>query len=360
MNKFAQAILALLALSGIGTAMGKVFVWGDSVVNYGSYVPWGLWVSLYGFLVGLAAGATWFAFWLGYKNNSLRWIRIGFGSAAISLIGALAFIGLDLGKPLKGVMIFFSPSFSSPLAWASWGYVVFILAVTFIILKRINSVTSPVVILAVAASVLFISAEAWLFSGMIARPLWHSWTNVLSFITSAIVSGGALVYGVAYLFSPESLTRDGDGLRKTLVYAIIVQLVVELGHLALAADLPEAMAQLEDWKFWVLYVGIGSLGSLYLLMKPGTAALGSALVLLGIGFYKYDFVAYAFLKPSLNGLPEAFQHSRLSMNYTPSIVEWLVAIGLLAAVGLAISLLMPVFLNEDASSSVKIDSSAKA
>lgn len=359
MNKLSQWVLGLLALIGIGSAVGKAFIWGDSVVNYGSYVPWGLWVSLYIFLVAAAAGATWFGFYLGYKNNSVRWVKLAFGSAAISLMGALAFIALDLGKPMKGISIFFSPSFSSPLAWASWGYALFILTVAFIVFKGISSVRSPIVYLGLGLSIVFLGAETLFFGDMIARPLWNSWGSAFAFVTSAIVVGGALVYGVAALWAPDLLQKDEIGLRKLLMYAIVLHLIVEVGHLALKLKLPEAMAQMTDWRFWVLFVGLGGVVAIYLLTKPATALLGALMSLVGILVYKVMFVTDAFTQPDLNGLPEAFQDSRLSLSYTPSIVEWLVAVGLLAAVVLAISWLIPKVLVDRTEGSTKSNKAVK-
>ncbi|GAB6156354.1 polysulfide reductase NrfD [Desulfosporosinus burensis] len=353
MNKLSQWVLGLLALIGIGSAVGKAFIWGDSVVNYGSYVPWGLWVSLYIFLVAAAAGATWFGFYLGYKNNSVRWIKLGFGSAAISLMGALAFIALDLGKPMKGISIFFSPSFSSPLAWASWGYALFIVTVAIIMLKGISSVRSPLVYLGLGLSILFLGAETLFFGDMIARPLWNNWGSAFAFVTSAIVAGGALIYGVAALWATDLLQQAGNGLRKLLLYAIVMHLVVEVGHLALERNLPEAMAQMTDWRFWVLFVGLGGVVATYLLTKPATALFGVLLSLVGILAYKVTFVTAAFTQPDLGGLTEAFQDSRLSLSYTPSIVEWLVAVGLLSTVVLAIYWLIPKVLVDHTEGSTK-------
>ena len=353
MNKLSQWVLGLLALIGIGSAVGKAFIWGDSAVNYGSYVPWGLWVSLYIFLVAAAAGATWFGVYMGYKNNSVRWIKLSYASAAISLMGALAFIALDLGKPIKGISIFFSPSFSSPLAWASWGYGLFILTVAIIVFKGISSVRSPLVYLGLVLSILFMGAETLFFGDMIARPLWNNWGSALAFVTSALVAGGALIYGATALWAPDMLKQAGSSLRKLLLYAIVLHLVVEVGHLALETHLPEAMAQLTDWRFWVLFVGLGGSVAIYLLTKPATALLGALLSLVGILAYKVTFVTAAFTQPDLPGLPEAFQDSRLSLNYTPSIVEWLVAAGLLAAVILAISWLIPKVLTDQTEGSTK-------
>ena len=357
MNKLSQWILGLLALIGIGSAIGKAFIWGDSVVNYGSYVPWGLWVSLYVFLVAAAAGATWFSFLMGVKDNSVRWIKLGYGSAAISLTGALVFIALDLGKPMKGITIFLNPSFMSPLAWASWGYALFIITVAIIMFKGISKVQSPLVYLGLGLSILFLGAETLFFGDMIARPLWNSWGSAFAFVTSAIVAGGALLYGVAVLCAPDLLQQAGNRLRKLLLYAIVLHLIVEVGHLVLEMKLPEAMAQMSDWRFWVLFVGIGGLLAIYLLTKPATALLGALLSLIGIMVYKVTYVTAAFTQPDLGGLPEAFQDSRLSLSYTPSILEWLVALGILAAVVLAISWLIPKVLVDKTEGSTRSNKS---
>ena len=61
MNKTTRFILAVLFVLGIGAALGKALLWGESVTNYGAYVPWGLWVSLYVLLVAAAAGSAWVA-----------------------------------------------------------------------------------------------------------------------------------------------------------------------------------------------------------------------------------------------------------------------------------------------------------
>lgn len=341
MSKAAQWILALLSAMGIVLAVGKAFVWGDSVVNYGSYVPWGLWVSLYIFLVGAAAGATWFSLYLGLQARTVQWIKIGFVSAALCLIGALAFIALDLGKPVKGITIFFSPSFSSPLAWASWGYALFIVAVVILFLMKTSSYKSPLVYVAAALSLVFIVAEASFFSGMIARPLWNSWTNALAFLTSALAAGGALVYGIAHLLAPALLEKQAAKLRKGLFYAVILHLIVALGHVLLELEGAEAKVQLSDWKFWLIFVVIGSLLALYLLRKPAQAVWGSVLVLVGMVYYKYSLVSAAFAEPAMKGLPESFQHTRLSLSYVPSAVEWLAAVGLLSLVLLVITLVIP-------------------
>ncbi|GAB6171745.1 hypothetical protein JCM15765_12230 [Paradesulfitobacterium aromaticivorans] len=123
---------------------------------------------------------------------------------------------------------------------------------------------------------------------------------------------------------------------------------------------PEAKAQLSDWKFWLIFVVIGSLVSLYLLRKPTQAVWGSVLVLVGIVYYKYSLVSAAFMEPAMKGLPDSFQHTRLSLSYVPSAVEWLAAVvGLLSLIFLVITLVIPKLTSEQITTSNK-DSAVKA
>ena len=122
MGKTIKVVLPALFIAGAVAALGKVFIWGESVTNYGSYTPWGLWVALYILLVGSAAGAAWTGVYSAWSRGGEpnRMTTVSFIVAGSCLAFGLAFIGTDLGKPLKGISIFLNPSFSSKLAWASW------------------------------------------------------------------------------------------------------------------------------------------------------------------------------------------------------------------------------------------------
>ena len=56
----------------------------------------------------------------------------------------------------------------------------------------------------------------------------------------------------------------------------------------------------------------------------------AGLAFLGLAAYKYAFVSSGFGTEALPGLVSAFQSTRLSLSYMPSVVEWVVAVGFLA------------------------------
>lgn len=336
MNKALKGILLALFVAGVIAALGKVFVWGDSVTNIGSYAPWGLWVGLYILLAGAAAGAAWTAIYAARQNggrpNSLSSICLLV--AGVCLAFGLAFIGIDLGKPLSGIKIFTSPTFSSQLAWASWIYPLFFVCIAGYFLSKAQK---TFMYLAGIVAVGFLIAEGLFFGGMIARSLWYSWLTPLSFFTAAIAAGSALVYAVGITANKEVFAEEGIGLQKVVLYSVAAHAVVEGIHLAVGLSGSTAKAELVKtmwaaWPFLGLFIIVGVIVPVYLLLK-GTdrmSIIPAVLAFIGLAAYKYSFVRYGFSTEPLPGISQAFQHGRLATIYTPSLVEWVVAVGLIA------------------------------
>lgn len=331
MSKSIKGILLVLFIAGLVAALGKVFFWGEAATNYGSYTPWGLWVALYIFLVGTAAGAAWTGIYAAYnqggKPNKLT--AISFIIAGASLAIGLAFIGLDLGKPLKGISIFLSPSFSSKLAWASWLYMIFFgcLAGYFFTNAKKGFMYAAGV---VAAG--FVIAEGMFFGGMIARQLWNSFLTPISFLTSSIAAGSAAVYTIGLLSKEEIIAEEGVQLTKVVMFSVIAHAVVEAIHAVTGAGV-EARAMLSSWIYLGLFAVLGVAAPLFLLKKANRMSpIPFALVLIGLVAYKYSFVRYGFTAEPLPGIVAALQDTKLTMGYIPSTVEWVVSIGLLAGV----------------------------
>jgi len=332
MNKTTRFILAVLFVLGIGAALGKALLWGESVTNYGAYVPWGLWVGLYVLLVAAAAGSAWVAVYVSQGDEGAGDLsRMCLITAGASLVFGLAFIGIDLGKPFKGFLIFISPSFSSKLAWASWLYVGFFIAVAGYLF---SGAKKAFLYLAAVAAVGFLLAESLFFSGMVARAAWSSFLTPIAFFISAIVAGTAMVCLMAEI-SGTSLGKASDGLRKILLYAIGADVAMEVIHAFTSGSY-----------FGLIAVAI-LIAPIYLLLnkeKP-LGVMTSGLALFGLAVGKYGFVRYGFSTEAMPGLTEAFQDARLSLAYMPSVVEWLVAIGFVAGMILvadaALKKLMP-------------------
>lgn len=337
-------LLALFAV-GAAAALGKVFIWGEAVTNYGAYVPWGLWVGLYILLVGAAAGAAWIgaAYLMRQGEEARREADFAFMVAGVSLAAGLAFIGSDLGKPLKGIAIMMSPTFSSKLAIAAWTYGVFFLGVGGYFL---TTAKKPFALLAAAAGIVFVAAEGLFFGGMIAREYWQGLLTPLSFFVSGAAAGAALFIMFGALSGYVQRER-GAYMARLLLRLLATQLVIEVIHggLMLAAGGDKAAGAAAVWTAWpflLLYLLLGTLVPLWMLRQhsQGLPSMPAVLAFIGLVAYKVSFVRHGgFATAPLPGLPGAFQHSRLSLNYTPSLVEWLIAIGFLAGMAWAILVL---------------------
>lgn len=340
MAKTAKAALLVLFVAGAVAALGKVFIWGEAATNYGAYTPWGLWVGLYILLVGAAAGAAWTGIYAAWSQGGEpnRMTTISFIIAGACLAFGLGFIGTDLGKPMKGISIFLSPTFSSKLAWASWIYGVFFICLAGYLFSNAKR---TFMYLAGVAAFGFLMAEGLFFGGMPARVLWNGWLTPLSFITSAIAAGSAAVYVAGSLNYKEVIAEEGYSLKKILLYSLIANAAVEAIHIIFGGlgggeKALLTVTQMSSVPF-IAFVLLGIAAPIYLLSKKETpTCIGAgAMAFVGLAAYKYSFIRYGFATEPLPGLTNAFHDPRLSLAYIPSAVEWVVALGFIAGALLA-------------------------
>lgn len=331
-----KILFALLAIGGVALAAGKNFIWGDSVVGYGSYVPWGLWVAVYSFMVTLAAGSAlaanlYCAFGLErYKEAARPALLI----SIVSLLFALPLIASDLGHPTRGILVLLHPNLHAFLPWALWSYVLFLL-VTFTVLKKAGTgkdtkVLGKVSMLLAAAFLIF---ESLHFGVVIAHPVWNSAIIIpLFFVTSA-----TLGFATVALFSHES----NDGMRRGILSAHLILLgLMVIGQVIVQSysSTPEMAAAsshtLSSVSFWI-YVVFGLILPLALFSMSGSGLLikaGAFSIFIGLLADKYEFVTSAFSLAQFAELPTAFHGPGLSTHYTPTPVEFGVALGFLSAV----------------------------
>jgi molybdopterin-containing oxidoreductase family membrane subunit len=107
------------------------FASGRDAANYGSYMPWGLWVSAYIYFSGLSAGAFLLSS-LYYVFGIERLKKIGRLSlliAVITVLMGLLCILFDLGHMERFYEVFTRPSFSSMMAWMVWLYTAYLILI---------------------------------------------------------------------------------------------------------------------------------------------------------------------------------------------------------------------------------------
>ena len=97
---------------------------GHQLTNYGSYIPWGLWVAMYIYFIGLSAGAFLLSTLVYvFKVKRLEPIgKLALFTAFVALLAALLSIWFDLGHMGRFWKVYTSFAFKSMMAWMVWLY----------------------------------------------------------------------------------------------------------------------------------------------------------------------------------------------------------------------------------------------
>ena len=110
----------LIAVTLVGfSALGVRLIEGLRSTSLNSIVSWGLWVSIYIFLIGISAGSfllSTLIYVFGFKQFE-KTGKIAVFTALLSLLAGLGFIGIDLGHIERFFYIFISPNPTSVLTY---------------------------------------------------------------------------------------------------------------------------------------------------------------------------------------------------------------------------------------------------
>jgi len=117
---------------------------------------------------------------------------------------------------------------------------------------------------------------------------------------------------------------------------------------ALYSQTQEAVAVAEQvlfgpywWAFWILQLGLGVIVPALVLVWPGTSRRGplvglmGVFVLIGLAVGRTSIIFPALAFPEFEGLVDAFTGPHLGLDYTPSLMEWSVTVGVLGLATLA-------------------------
>jgi Ni/Fe-hydrogenase subunit HybB-like protein len=192
----------------------------------------------------------------------------------------------------------------------------------------------PVTILGVTLSTLHQSTLGTLYLNMPHRlnPLWYSPLLPLLFYVSSIMAGLALaimVYqGAARFQARPANPQLIQGLGQGLVWITLLYLLLKVGEIILAGELPALLALDRLSLLWLLELGVG--GILPILLWLFLSARHSVtanwvipiLVLMGVLLNRFNATMFAQVLPP-------------GTTYSPHILEWLSTLGILAGVALA-------------------------
>lgn len=350
-------VLCILALLVGAWGVFDRLTTGHEDAAYGSYVVWGLWVAMYLFFAGVAAGCFMFAALdLLFDVKLFKGTgRVALWTALVSLAAALLSIWLDLGHMERIWKVYLQPNLGSVMAQMVWGYTLFglllLVSLFFAIRKPTSKILKVLMIVGVPLS-LFVSGAVGALLGVNAgRLFWHVGLLPVQFPIFSLASGFAAMLIVIGWFGAKDDARRPQQLWVMALVTIGLQ-VVKLYFLwadfsqSIYGNVPQNVEAVNQvlygpywWAFWIVQVLIGSIIPIVVLSRhkwasnPKIAGTMGLLVLIGFAVARANIVFPALTVPELDALMTAFTGPHLSFDYFPSLMEWAVTIGI---IGLAV------------------------
>lgn len=359
-KKITYTVGAIALLFGLWGVYIRLFE-GEQSANYTSYIPWGLWVAMYLFLAGLAAGAYMLSA-LDYLFNIPQFKGTGkamLWAALVTLPAGLASIGMDLGHMERIWEVYVRPNFSSFLALMVWGYTIFLLLILLSLYLAFTRPEKPVMKvvmwIGLAVAILVAGGVGGLLGGNANRLFWHVGLFPVQFPVFALASGAALMLVLVGWFGPKHDHGNRANQLWTLGILTVVLSVVKLYFLvtdftqSLYGGVPENVEAVRAilfgpyaFSFWVVQIGLGTLLPIIALVQPKlakndfVAGLMGLFLLIGYAVARILIVVPGQIISMLPGLGEAFTGPKLGFSYTPSLMEWSVTSAVIGAAILAL------------------------
>lgn len=352
-----------LLVTGLIIGLGSFFYQASSglgVTGLSNTITWGMYIVTFMFLVGISAGGLIVvagAELVGsHKFEHLNRIAVLCSLAAVAT--AAGSILPDLGRPHLAWKMIAQPHLTSPLVWDMMVLAIY-LAIGVIDLYILTRNPVPrralriMAIVSLPVAILVHSVTAWIFGLLVARPFWNTPLLAPLFITSALVSGTALVIVTAKVVERVTTWKAGedaiDGLRRLLLWFIAADmflLFTEVMTTYVSGD-PEHRGQLDVLLtgrlapvFWFeILIGVGvpvlMLTVPSIVRRSKAIVVAAVLLILGVFAKRINILFAAEFEPLIGlgpGTPggRPGQQFRPDEVYFPTWVEWGVLIGMAA------------------------------
>ena len=366
-KRYCLLISGLLILMAAGLA-AYLQQWntGLAVTGLGRDISWGLYIANFTFFVGVAASAVMLVipYYLHNGQEFRRIIILGEFMAVAACLVAITFIVVDLGQPARLFNIILYPSPNSVIFWdvvVINGYLLLNIVLGWVVLdaefKEVDPPAwiKPVAIISIVWAVSIHTVTAFIYAGLAARLFWLTALMAPRFLASAFASGPALLILLALAmkkwgnFDPGD--RSIDKVAKIVAYAIIITVFFLLMEVftVFYSQVPEAMAHFQYLLFgleghcglvpWTWASILLACMAIVLLVTPSTRknhttlALACGAVFIAIWIDKgLGLVVPGFVPSPLGEISE----------YTPTLIEILITMGVWAMGGLIVTLLFRV------------------
>lgn len=295
----------------------------SAFANFNSAVPWGLWVAIYIWLVGISAGSFLLISWGNLRGNIYlkNVTRLGIILSLSTLLVGLLSIQIDLGHIERFYKLFTSPSPSSVMAWMVWLYTIYFIVLAGLLLVLKRQIPKPFFGFTFVFALAIIVVESLLFF-MPPGKHWHSLIFPLHFFTSSLVSAiAALIFVIGFFWPKDEKEQLVKGLAKIAVAIFAINFIIEIIDMVFHANI-------FDMANWFLI--LGNIIAIALLAKATSLSvtLASLIGLISVLFSKYNTLISAQIIEPFRGFSKAYSESRLQFSYNPSLFEYLASLGL--------------------------------
>jgi molybdopterin-containing oxidoreductase family membrane subunit len=182
----------------------RQFLFGMYLTGMGRDLSWGLYISQFTFLVGVAAGGLMLVlpYYVHNYKTFGRLTILGEFLAISALVMCLMFIMADIGQPLRGLNMILFPTPNSMLFWdmvVLLGYLSLNIICGWVILTAERKQVKPpkwvyiFVYVSIPFAVSIHTVTAMLYCGLPGRHFWLSAITAPRFLASAFAAGPALI-----------------------------------------------------------------------------------------------------------------------------------------------------------------------
>jgi len=239
-TRYKMWMLFLLILIGAGSAAYvNQYHTGLTLTGMSRDVSWGLYISQFTFLVGVAASAVMLVLPYYLHDYKTFGTAVIFGEflAIASVVMCLTFILVDLGQPRRVLNVLIHPTPNSVLFWDMIvlnGYLVLNAICGVVALENERRGTKPpkwvkpLIYLSIPWAVSIHTVTAFLYAGLPARHFWLTAIMAPRFLASAFASGPALLIILLFIVKKNTGVDVGkkaiDKLITIVTYAALINI----------------------------------------------------------------------------------------------------------------------------------------
>ena len=361
--------LSFFILLGLGAYIDQ-YHRGLIVTAMRDQVSWGLYLSNFTFLVGVAAAAVLLvvpAYVYNFKPIK-EIVLFGELLAITAITMCILFIMIDMGQPLRVWHILpFIGAMNFPSSLLTWdvvvlsGYLAINVIIAFYVLSRLSigkeysmAVIGPLIFLSIPWAVSIHTVTAFLYNGLSARPFWNASILAPRFLASAFCSGPAIMLVLFQIIRKRSEVEIDNKAIFKIAELIAYAMAINLFLLGAEAFKEFYSGAVDSYSIWYLYFGLKGKASLvpwmwaaslfnitafFLFLFPRTREnfttlnIGCVLIIMGVYIEKgIGLIVPGFVPDALGEIYE----------YSPSATEIVITMGVWAFGALIYTILLKI------------------